>query len=51
MIVRAHELEDEGFKQHPHKSCYTIFSAPSYERGDNIGAVMSIYPGPCMDIT
>jgi len=30
LLIRSHEVEEEGYKEHHHGKCITIFSAPNY---------------------
>jgi hypothetical protein len=30
LLVRSHEVQDEGFKLHHNNRCITVFSAPNY---------------------
>ena len=43
MIIRSHELVDNGYKYQFNNKLLTVFSAPNYgERLDNIGSVLKI---------
>lgn len=49
-LVRAHEMEEDGFKFHNWLGknvdpvCITIFSAPNYQKCENDGAVLQVSP-------
>ena len=43
MIIRSHELVDNGYKYQFNNKLLTVFSAPNYAgRLDNIGSVLKI---------
>nr|CAD2129811.1 unnamed protein product [Meloidogyne enterolobii] len=45
LIVRGHEVVQDGYRMHPTKQLITIFSAPNYcGQFNNAGAVMQINP-------
>jgi len=52
LLVRSHEVKEQGFEMTHNGKCCTVFSAPHYcSRGHNFAAVMRFVQSNSMDAT